>query len=124
MNHEQREQDSAMPDPEAVVLRQLTAYNNHDLEAYVETFSPDVQLFELPGGEEAISGREALRAHYAERFRSNPELRGEVVQRMVSGSYVIYHEVLWGLVESEAVELMAIYQIDKGLIRRIWFIRA
>ena len=101
-----------MSNPEEIVQRQLQAYNEHNIDAYVDTFSQDVQLFELPGNVETISGKAALRAYYAERFRLYPVLQGKVTQRMVLGNYVIYHEELYGLQADEAVELIAVYQVQ------------
>ena len=108
---------------EEVVQQQFEAYNNQDIEAYVDTFSDDVELLELPGNDVTISGKAALRVHYQARFRQNPNLHAELSQRMVYGNIVICGEVLHGLADSESVELMAIYQVENNLIRRIWFMR-
>lgn len=35
-------------DPSSVVQRQLDAYNAHDVDALVETYAPDAQLYEHP----------------------------------------------------------------------------
>jgi hypothetical protein len=109
--------------PETVVQRQLAAYNAHDIEAYMATFSSDVELFELPGSAPTLSGELAVRVYYADRFSQNPHLRGEVTERMIFGNVVIYREVLHGLQNSESVEIVAIYQVEDDLIRRIWFMR-
>ena len=109
--------------PETVVQRQLEAYNAHDIPAYIATFSADAELFGLPGTAPVLSGRSAVRTYYADRFAQNPQLRGEVTERMVFGNIVIYRELLHGLSDLEPVELVAIYQVEDNLIRRIWFIR-
>ena len=112
-----------MNNVEEIVQQQLEAYNNQDIEAYVDTFSDQVELLELPGNEVTIAGKNALRAHYEARFRQNPNLRAELRQRMVYGNIVICGETLHGLAGGEPEGLMAIYQVENSLIRRIWFMR-
>ena len=112
-----------MSDPEEIVHQQLQAYNNQDIDTYCDTFDPEVELFELPANQRTIKGRRALRAHYGKRFQQNPDLRAEVTQRLLFGNFVIYFERLYGLTGGAAVDLVAIYQVEAGLIRRLWFIR-
>ena len=109
--------------PEIVVKQQLKAYNAHDIQAYTATFSVDTELFELPGNTPTLGGKSALHAYYADRFAQHPDLRGEVTERMIFGNVVIYRELLYELDTHEPVEIVAIYQIENDLIRRVWFIR-
>jgi len=39
----------AQPSPaEALVQRQLEAYNAHDLEGFIATYAPGIEIFDLP----------------------------------------------------------------------------
>ena len=53
--------------PEVVVQRQLDAYNNKDLEAWLSTYAPDAKQFEL-GGKLLAEGHEEIRTRTAPRF--------------------------------------------------------
>lgn len=110
--------------PAALVQKQIEAFNAHDLEALLATYSDELEVFELPGGQAAPSGKLALRTIYAERFRTLPDLHGSVQAQMVSGSYVIQRERITGRGEGKgALEAVVIYQVESGLIRRLWTLR-
>lgn len=112
-----------MSDPEAIVQQQVNAYNNHDIEAFVATYSPNVRILKLSDNEIILSGMEALRELYSERFQ-HPNLRGEIAQRMALGDFVIDFERVSGVIEGEIVEAIAIYEVQDDLIQRVWFILA
>lgn len=107
-------------EPEAVVQRQLEAYNAHDIDAFLATYSPDVELFTL-GGERQSQGLEAMRARYGKMFQDVPKLRCQVLRRIVQGNLVIDHEHLTGLPDGSSFDGLAIYEVRRGKIRRVWF---
>jgi hypothetical protein len=110
--------------PESVVLRQLEAYNAHDVEAFAATYAEDVELFDFPATPLAPKGKEGLKARYAQRFKENPDLHANAKAQMLSGPYVIHREKLTGLADrKEALEVVAIYLVKDGLIRKVWFLR-
>ncbi len=106
--------------PEAVVQRQLEAFNRHDIEAFVETYSPDIEIFTLDG-ERISQGRQSMRAYYGERFESAPKLHCDILNRIVQGNYVIDHEHLTGYADGGTFDGIAIYELHRGEIRRVWF---
>lgn len=112
--------DTRSHDPVAVVQRQLDAYNAHDLDAFVACFDEDVRAYRMPVQSPSLSGREQLAGFYAEhRFRI-PGLRAELVGRTALGNKVIDHERVHGLAEAPT-ELIAVYQVNDGLIDTVWF---
>lgn len=106
-------------DPVAVVERQLAAYNARDLEAFAATYTDDVTIHRMPAQQNAIRGKEQLRAVYRERFAS-PHLHAEILSRIVLGHKVIDHERIVGIRE-HPVEALAIYEVAGGFIRAVWF---
>lgn len=106
--------------PEAVVQRQLEAYNAHDVDAFLATYSPEVELFAL-GGERQSQGLDAMRARYGQLFQDVPKLHCEVTRRIVQGNIVIDHEHLTGLPNGGSFDAIAIYEVRRGRIRRVWF---
>src|SRR5437899_507064 len=78
------------PAPEAVVQRQLDAYNARDFDALLAIYADDAQTFEHPATLIA-SGSAALRQRFATRFKE-PNLYAKLLGRIVMGSIVIDHE--------------------------------
>ena len=103
-----------------VVQRQVAAYNEHDLERFVASYSDVVEIFRMPSATPAISGKRQLTEFYATQRFSIPELKAEILDRIVSGNKVVDRERVHGL-RADPVEMIAVYEIVDGLIRRIWF---
>lgn len=107
--------------PEAVVQRQVDAYNRHDIEAFVATYAPDVQILLFPSGEVLIEGHAALRQEYAQLFASQKP-RVQVMERLLIGAFVIDQERATRATGG-IFEVVAIYEVAAGQIRRVWFLR-
>jgi uncharacterized protein (TIGR02246 family) len=110
------------PGPAAVVQRQVDAYNARDIDAFAAFFAEDVEIFRLPSGEQTLKGRDALHAKYKGFFEQTPELNCQVMKRTVTGNYVVDHEFVTGIAERPRLRAVAIYQVEKGLIQRVWFL--
>ena len=111
---------AVMMTAEEVVKRQLETYNARDLEGYLAVFSDDIQTFKPPELEPAIDGKAMLSDFYATQRFNRPDLRAELINRMVVGNMVIDHERIFG-VNEQPIEMAAVYEVVNGLIRRIWF---
>jgi hypothetical protein len=109
-------------EPEAVVQRQLDAYNARDIEALVATYAEDAQQFEHPS-KLLASGAEELRERFAVRFKE-PNLHAKLVQRIVMGPMVIDQEKVTRTFPegTGTIELIAIYEVQKGRIAKVWFL--
>jgi hypothetical protein len=103
-----------------VVQRQLDAYNAHDLAGFTAAYSDAVELFRMPSTAAAIIGKAQLAEFYATRRFNIPELRAEVVSRILLGNKVVDHERIWGLGEAP-VEAVAVYRVIDDLIATVWF---
>jgi imidazolonepropionase-like amidohydrolase len=105
--------------PYALVQRQLNAYNGHDLEAFLEPYANDVEIYQFPDKLQ-MKGIDAMRKAY-QFITQTPGLHCEVRERIVNGSTVIDHERVKGF-GGNAVEAVAIYQVENGKIRRVYFV--
>lgn len=56
-------------------------------------------------------------------FERHPDVHAEVVNRISRGRFVIDLERVTGRTDVAAFEAVAIYQVEAGLIRRVWLIR-
>ena len=113
-----------MTEAEAVVQRQLDAYNARDLARFVACYADDVRVWRPPATEPVLAGRQALAAYYAAHRFNLPALHAELVNRMVLGRKVIDHERITGLGDAP-LEAAAVYEINgQGLIAAVWFFQA
>ncbi len=114
----------ATSSPEAaLVQRQLDAYNAHDLEAFLATYSPDIEIFDISdAASPQMAGTPAMREVYGEMFASMPDLRCDLGNRIADGAFVIDHEICaMGAPGDPPERAIAIYQVEENLIRRVWF---
>ena len=108
--------------PEAVVQRQLDAYNARDLDALMATYAEDAEQFEHPATLLA-SGAAKIRERSAMRF-TEPNLHAQLIKRMVMGNLVIDQEKVTRTFPEGlgTLELVAIYEVRNGRIAKAWFI--
>jgi putative hydrolase of HD superfamily len=109
-------------DPVAVVQRQLDNYNAQNLDGFANTFAVDAEVFINLGDSVAgIVGRDQIRERYGRMFRDNPGNKSTLIGRMVQGNFVFDHEWITG--RENDLKIMAIYEVEEGLIKRCWFAR-
>ncbi len=110
------------PGPEAVVQKQLEAYNARDVEALLRIYHQDAQMFEHPA-KLVASGSAELRERFSARFRE-PDLHAMLRQRIVMGNVVVDHEqVTRNFPEGRGtIELLMIYAVRDGRIAQAWVI--
>ncbi len=105
--------------PEDLVQRQLNAYNLRNIDAFLEPYADDIEIYMFPDKLQA-KGKEAMRQGYESMFQNTPNLHCELVNRMVKGNTVIdYERVQFG---DETVEAIAIYHIENGKIKKVYYI--
>ncbi|MFM5743058.1 nuclear transport factor 2 family protein [Aeromonas veronii] len=102
------------------VEAQFSAYNAHDIEAFVACFTDDFKGYRMPTETPSTVGKEALRAFYAEHRFNNPALRAELLSRTVLGNKVFDHERIHGLFP-EPIESVAVFEVEGDLIKTAWF---
>jgi imidazolonepropionase-like amidohydrolase len=110
------------PTAEEIVQAQVEAYAARDLEAFVATYSPEIQLWRHPSGELIAEGHQAMRETYGPLFEQSPGLGIHIEQRTTLGEFVIDLELVSGLRGGPPLRAVAIYQVEDGLIRRVWFL--
>ncbi len=110
--------------PIETVQRQLEAYNRRDLEAFVALFAPGAEIFDLGASAPMLSGVEQIRSRYDEVFRASPDLHSEVLNRTALQRVVVDLERITGRNGSpDAILMLAIYEVEEGLIQRAHFVR-
>ena len=110
------------PNPADVVQRQVDAYNARDIDAFVAFYAEDVELMRHPAGEVFARSREQMRETYSAMFEASPALNCTIMNRTVSGRYVVDHEFVTGMRGGSPVRAVAIYEVEGDLIQRVWFL--
>lgn len=106
--------------PTDLAQRQLNAYNFRNIDAFLEPYADDVEIYSYPD-KLLYRGKEMMRKRYSEIFDEVPDLHCELKERIVQGNVVIDKErVQFG---KELFEAVAIYHIEKNKIKRVYFIR-
>ena len=108
--------------PEAVVQRQLDAFNARDLPGLLAVYADDAEMFEFPAKLLAV-GSDQLRERFSQRF-GEPNLHARLRQRIVSGSTVIDDECVTRTFPEGPgeLDLVMIYQVSNGRIVKAWSI--
>ena len=108
---------------ERVVQTQLEAYNRHDLDAFVATYTPDARGYVYPD-RPMFTGAAELRTTYGQFFAAAPTVRARVVRRIVQGDHVIDHEEVTGMPGARGpVRAVAIYEVREGRIASVRFVQ-
>lgn len=105
---------------EAIVQKQLEAYNNRDIDAFVNTYAVNIKLYTFPN-EVTTQGQAALKREYASFFENTPDLKAEIVNRIVLGNKVIDKEKV--TINGNIFYAVAIYEVENGLISKVTFIQ-
>jgi hypothetical protein len=106
--------------PEKLAQKQLDGYNALNTDAFVEPYADDVEIYSFPNTLR-MKGKEEMRKSYQKYFESTPKLHCELKNRILQGNTVIDHEYITG--SGEPFTAVAIYQIENGKIKRVYFVR-
>ena len=105
--------------PEILAQRQLNGYNFRDIDAFLEPYAEDVELYNFPNTLSA-KGKDKMRAIYKKMFQDTPNLHCEIKGRIIQGNIVIDKEqVRFG---NKFIYGTAIYHIENGKIKKVYFI--
>ncbi|OIQ30350.1 MAG: amidohydrolase [Bacteroidetes bacterium MedPE-SWsnd-G2] len=106
--------------PSDLAQRQLNAYNLRNIDAFLEPYADDVEIYAYPD-KLLYTGKEIMRSQYASMFENTPNLHCELKERIVQGQIVIDKErVQFG---ERILEAVAIYHIENHKIKKVYFIQ-
>ena len=109
--------------PEKIVEEQVEAYNERNINKFLACHDLNVELYNFSESIPFAVGRAKLKEIYEEIFANSPNLNTEILSRIIIGNKVIDHEKITGRKGIETLEMMAIYEIENGLIAKAHFIR-
>ncbi len=100
----------------------MNAYNARDIRAFLDSYSPTVQLYAYPDTLLA-TGLKEMEGIYSSLFTKTPLLHAEIKKRIVQGQVVIDSEKVTGFPDGQEKTSVAIYGVQDGLIQRVWLIK-
>ncbi len=109
--------------PEAIVQKQLDAYNNRNIEDFAACHTENITLYSFSQNTPYVEGKNQLREMYGVIFNESPQLYSKLLNRIVMNNTVIDYEEIVGRKGIDILELIAIYEIKNGLINKAHFIR-
>ena len=112
---------SAAITPEALIQKQVDAYNAHDLDAFVACYGEAIEFRTMDGKVGPEKGLAPLRKGYGDLFKRFPNLKVKILKRISQGAFVIDQEQAEGM-DSVTVTVTAIYETAQGKIVHVWFI--
>jgi hypothetical protein len=108
--------------PARVVDEQFAAFNAHDLNAFSSCYADDVSMIDLSGRRPPIEGIAALRRTFAYLPTSKLGVGVRIVRRIATGNLIVDQEHPTGLAADKVLpDLIAVYEVQGGRIRRVWF---
>ncbi|MEH6536805.1 MAG: amidohydrolase family protein [Psychroserpens sp.] len=106
--------------PGDLAQRQLNAYNFRNLDAFLEAYAEDVEVYSYPD-KLLYKGKDTMRKQYAKMFKDTPNLHCELKERIVQGNIVIDKERVQ--LGDRIIEAVAIYHIKNSKIKKVYFIQ-
>jgi imidazolonepropionase-like amidohydrolase len=106
--------------PEAVVQRQVNAYNARNIDAFLDTYAEDIELYDFHSTT-PDKGKETMRKNYGELFKQTPNLYCEIEKRIVLGNKVIDKEKVRA--GKQTIHAVAVYEVERGKIKKVTFIQ-
>jgi len=107
-------------DVEAIIQRNLDAYNARDIDAFMNDYADNVKLYQYPNTLQT-EGKEAMRKSYQDWFNRVKDLRAYVKKRIVFGNKVIDEEQVTA--NGQILNAVAIYEVENGKIVKVTFMQ-
>ncbi|UII75476.1 nuclear transport factor 2 family protein [Flagellimonas sp. HMM57] len=106
--------------PANIVQKQLDAYNARDIQAFMDTYSENVKLYEYPNTL-FMEGQNKMKESYHSYFENTPDLNCQIKNRIVIGNKVIDEEYITA--NGSNFSAVAIYEVENGKIAKVTFLR-
>ncbi len=105
--------------PLDIVNARMKAHNQHDLEAFLATYSEEVRIYRYPNQQLGKTGKAHLASIFGPLF-SAKAVKTKIHHQIENGNHVINHETVTS--KGKTVVYVSIYEIEKGLIKSVRFI--
>jgi hypothetical protein len=105
--------------PEALVQRQVNAYNARNIDQFIATYSQDIEIYDAKG-KLLMKGHKHMREEYEGFFKNTENLYCQIENRIVINNKVIDKEKVRA--GKETIHAVAIYEVEGGKIKKVIFL--
>ena len=112
--------DEVDEDALGVVNERMNAYNHHDIAAFLNTYSEDIQVFTYPDIPLGKKGKDHIAYIFEPIFKAG-KVSVEIHSQISQGNYVINHETV--TYNDEIKKYVSIYEVVDGKIASVRFVR-
>lgn len=105
---------------EALIQRNLDAYNAKDIDAFMSDYADDIKLYNYPN-QLQTEGKDAMRRGYKNWFDQAEGLKAIIKKRIIIGNKVIDEEEVTA--NGQKFNAVAIYEVENGKITKVTFIQ-
>jgi hypothetical protein len=108
--------------PLKLAQAQLDAYNQRDIEGFLEPYSDSVEVYTFPN-KLLYKGKANMRARYDKMFKNTPDLYCTLKNRIILGNVVIDEESVIFQKNQPPRQAVAIYTVIDNKIRTVHFVQ-
>ncbi len=108
-----------LKDATAITDAQLHAYNNKDIEGFMELYSKEATFIDYPS-DIAFSNLDAVKNRYRKMFKEIPDLKATIKNRITIGDLVIDHEEI--TIGKNSQDGVVINKVNNGKITQVIFL--
>lgn len=117
----QRELTCAEKEALKVAHAQLEAYNNRDIDAFMDAYADNVKVYTFPG-KLRYEGKAAMREAYKAMFERTPLLHCTIVSEIVKGNKVVHEESVIFDNPDNPRHAVCVYIVENGKITEAHFL--
>jgi hypothetical protein len=104
-----------------LVSDQLNAWNEKNIDKFLARYSDSVKVKAYPNTLNYV-GKQTMKEKYKRSFESAPQLKCEIVKRIIFGNKIIDYERITGYKDNWVNEAVAIYTITNNVISEVCFL--
>jgi hypothetical protein len=106
--------------PEEIVQNQFEAFNDRDIETFASAYAEDVKVYNEKG-ELDYEGKDILKSNYNFMFEQKPNLRVELLSRIVEGEVIVEHRDVF-FADGFDIKEIVVYKVKDGKIAELRFL--
>lgn len=117
---QEKDNDGIEKNAGKIVEKQLEAYNNKDIDRFMDTYAKDVKVYNYPN-EFLFEGLEKIKKEYTDLFGNTFNLNYKIKNRIVMGNKVIDEEFI--TINEKELNGVTIYEVENNKITKVTFVR-
>jgi hypothetical protein len=104
-----------------IVETQIEAYNNQDIETFLNCYSDEIKVFMLDSNQILTDGKAQLSTTMKQAFSTNVNSKSEILTQIQQGDLIVNHERISNHITGKMVKTISIYQVKDEKITQLWF---